>query len=353
MGELTGKTEKRYDSIDGLRVFAALGIIAMHVLTNGKYSLGGFVFRELFSSFADLVFLFMMVSGFSLCCGYYERISKGQMTPTAFYSKRYAKILPFFAVLTVLDFAFSPSVDTLMEAFANITLCFGLLPNASISVIGVGWTLGVIFVFYLLFPFFCYLLSSKKKGWFVLAVAVIWNVVCRMYFLDDAHVIAEFSNRTNILYVAIYFIAGGLIYLYRDEIQRIFGQSLLKWVFILIALVCGVGYFLFSKNTIVIVLFYGCLIMFAVSRGTGKGLLNNRCTKFISGISMEMYLSHMVVFRMTEKMGMLRLFRSEALSFCTAFVITLTGTVLFSMIVGRGIKELSKALQKLKMRHCA
>ena len=158
-------TVKHYDGLDGLRAYSAIGILAMHVLSNGGYALEGNILAQWASVLGDLVLLFMMVSAFSMCCGYYERIRTGSITPERFYSKRFQKIWPFFAALNLLDLAVSPSVDSLYEAFANLTLCYGLLPNPDIKVIGVGWTLGVIFVFYLLFPFFCFLLGSRKRAW--------------------------------------------------------------------------------------------------------------------------------------------------------------------------------------------
>ena len=78
-----------------------------------------------------------------------------------FYKKRYIKIWPYFALLCALDFVISPSKESLFEVFTNLTLCQGLLPNAKISVIGVSWTLAVIFVFYMLFPF-CLLYTSPS-----------------------------------------------------------------------------------------------------------------------------------------------------------------------------------------------
>ena len=53
----------RYDGIDGLKAYAIIGIALMHVLANGEYGIGGFVFERLIPSFTNLVFLFMMVSG--------------------------------------------------------------------------------------------------------------------------------------------------------------------------------------------------------------------------------------------------------------------------------------------------
>jgi peptidoglycan/LPS O-acetylase OafA/YrhL len=347
MGVQDNSRADRFDNIDGIRTYAALGIIAMHVLVNGSYSLEGFLFSQLIPSFADFVFLFMMVSSFSMCCGYYERILQCKITPTTFYRKRYAKIWPFFTLLTVLDIVISPGKDALIEAFANLTLCFGLLPNANISVIGVGWTLGVIFAFYLLFPFFCFLISTKKQSWIVFGIAVLWNYVCSNYFFDQMHVAETFAHRTNILYTAVYFVAGGMIYLYRGEIQRIFGKRLC-WIFLLLFIVFGATYLLLDKNVLLTTLMYGSLLIFVVSRGSRRGLLNNRFTKFMSGISMEIYLSHMVIYRIIEKLNWLNLVPSQLLSFFTVFLMTVVGSVLFSTCINWGIGTVSRFLQNIK-----
>ena len=51
----------RYEGIDGLKAYAIIGIALMHVLANGEYGIGGFVFERLIPSFTNLVFLFMSV----------------------------------------------------------------------------------------------------------------------------------------------------------------------------------------------------------------------------------------------------------------------------------------------------
>ena len=175
----------RYEGIDGLKAYAIIGIALMHVLANGEYRMGGFVFERLIPSFTNLVFLFMIVSGFGMCCGYYQKFKDQKISVVDFYKKRYNKIWPYFALLCVLDFVMSPSKSALYEVFANLTLCQGLLPNMNISVIGVSWTLAVIFVFYLLFPFFCFLLESKKRAWLAFICAVIYNFVCSTYAFQD------------------------------------------------------------------------------------------------------------------------------------------------------------------------
>ncbi len=49
----------RYEGIDGLKAYAIIGIALMHILANGEYGIGGFVFERLIPSFTNLVFLFI------------------------------------------------------------------------------------------------------------------------------------------------------------------------------------------------------------------------------------------------------------------------------------------------------
>lgn len=66
-------TEERYENLNGIRAYSCMGIVMMHVLGNGNFVLSGLVFERLIPSFTNFTLLFMMISAFSLCCGYYER----------------------------------------------------------------------------------------------------------------------------------------------------------------------------------------------------------------------------------------------------------------------------------------
>lgn len=322
---------ERFENVNGLRVCAAVGVVAMHVLMNGSYKLSGFLFEELIPSFADFVFLFMMISSFSMCCGYYEKILHCRISPVAFYSKRFLKIWPFFALLNILDVVISPSRDALFEGFANLTLCFGLLPNANISVIGVGWTIGVIFVFYLLFPFFCFLFSNKRSAWLAFGVMLLMNFACSMYFLDEMHVLSGFSERSSILYCAVYFAAGGLVYLYRNELVKVFA-SRYQLLLLILAAIGGIFYFSVEASTMMRLIIYLSILIYAVCKGEQKGILNNQMTKYVSDISMELYLCHMMIYRVIEKFGFLHLLRSEVMSYCIAVFLTVVGAIVFAIV---------------------
>ena len=322
---------ERYEGIDGLKAYAIIGIALMHVLANGEYGIG-FVFERIIPSFTNLVFLFMMVSGFGMCCGYYQKIIDQKISVEDFYKKRYIKIWPYFALLCALDFAISPSRESLFEVFANLTLCQGLLPNANISVIGVSWTLAVIFVFYMLFPFFCFLIGNKKRAWGVVVAALVFNWLCTTYFFDERHiadrVAVNFSARTNILYCAVYFIVGGLIFLYRKELA----EFALKYKAIagVILLIATVAYFAVGGNTLTMLFFCVAALIYTLGCKRG-GILVNSVAKFLGSISFEIYLCHMVIYRVLEKLHLVHLFGNGLLAYIFTAVAVICDSVVFSV----------------------
>ncbi len=250
--------KERYGTIDGLRMIACIGIMMMHIQANNNYEITGYFYNTVIPSFTNFVFLFMTVSAFGMCCGYYEKVMNQTISLSNFYAKRFKKILPFFGVLVLIDVVISPSRAALFEAFADLTLLFGFLPNAgNISVIGVGWFLGLVFVFYLCFPFFCVLLANKKRAWISFAVSLLYNFVCAEYFE---------VGRSNILYSACFFLAGELIYLYRKELTKI--SSYITAVFAAASIVV---YYLMGGRVINCLIVSMCLLMCAISvRGAGE-----------------------------------------------------------------------------------
>lgn len=79
--------KERYLSLDGLRAYAAIGILLMHVRANVAVSpIDGFIYGQLIPSLTNFVYLFLMISAFAVCCGYYEKFKTGTITPNAFYT---------------------------------------------------------------------------------------------------------------------------------------------------------------------------------------------------------------------------------------------------------------------------
>lgn len=156
--------KRRYENIDFLRVVSCIAIIIMHIRWNTSYEINGFFYDSIVKSWTWLVYLFLIISGFSMCCGYYDKVAKGTIDIEKFYKKRIQKIVPFFFCLVLLAVVIEHTKEGFYEGFIEITMAYGLLPNNELSILGVSWTLGVIFLFYMLFPYFVFLLKNRKRA---------------------------------------------------------------------------------------------------------------------------------------------------------------------------------------------
>lgn len=317
--------KKYYYGIDWLRAMACIGIVMMHMISkaNNNYVLSGFIAEKMIPSFTNFTFLFMTISAFGMCVGYYQKVKDGKVNWVDFYKKRYMKVLPFFAVVVLMDIAFNHDLTSIVEAIPNLTLTRGFFPN-DIGQIGVAWFLGLVFVFYAIFPLFCAMLNSKKSGWVFFALSLLLNLVVAKYYG---------MGRVNIVYSLPFFVAGGLIYLYRDKVKN-------WYIYLPLAILSSVLYYLIGGYIYACLLVSTTFLILAISIGGGY----SRIVSFISGISMEIYLSHMVVFRLVEKMRLNILFGNGWLQYFITVILVLVGAACFSVIVKRLIEITEKKL---------
>ena len=247
--------KKHYYGIDWPRTMACIGIVLMHIQANNTYHLTGFIAEKMIPSFTNFVFLFMTISAFGMFAGYYDKVKSGKVNWVDFYKKRYMKVLPFFAVVVLMDIAFNHDLTSIIEAVSNLTLTRGFFPN-DIGQIGVAWFLGLVFVFYAIFPLFCAMLNTKKSGWLIFLVSLLLNfVVARFYGM----------GRKNIVYSLAFFVAGGLIYLYRDKVKN--------WhIYLPLTIISIFIYYLIGGNAYTYLLVSTLFLLLAISIG---GVLQN------------------------------------------------------------------------------
>lgn len=200
---------KRYENINCLRVISCFAIITMHIQANTEYQISGLVWETVIPSWTWLVYLFLIISGFGMCCGYYEKVANQTIDINQFYLKRFMKIVPFFACLVLVAIFMEHSVAGLYEGLMEVTMAYGLLPNNELSVLGVSWTLGVIFLFYMLFPYFVFLIRNRRRAWGTLAVSLLINQMCLQYFFTEKFVINTFTPRHSFLFCTPFFVGGG------------------------------------------------------------------------------------------------------------------------------------------------
>lgn len=320
---------ERYNNLDGLRAIACICIIAMHIKANGEYHLGA-IGGTFVSSWTHFVALFLMISGFGMFCGYYGRFRSGDINLNEFYGKRYKKLLPFFVTLIVLDIAMSRSISHVIEGVTEASLVFGLLPNNQPSVIGVCWTLGVIFLFYIVFPFVVYLCWNKRRAWMTFAFSIALSLMCSYYFFTDKFVIEGFAARHNFLYCAPWIIGGGIAYLHRNALKTFVRRF--RWPWFCGCVCLTVLYYFLSGDDSGLIMIKNLLIflpwlIYAFS--VESRILSNRVMRYLSGISLELYLAQMVVFRVVEKVHCLYLVGHGWGSFLIAWVLVVVGLLVF------------------------
>lgn len=327
---MTSEHKERYESIDGLRAYAALGIVLMHVLSNVPVAPSkSFITSDFIPWFTDFTLLFMVVSGFSISCGYYSKFLNGTIKATFFYRKRYLRLLPFFALMCLLDFAADPSLRALYETFADLTMCIGLLPNVNINVIGVGWFIGLVMLFYIMYPFVVFLQKTKTRSilTFLCAIALFWIAVqCTNH--------PELLDRSNMVHSLPLFLLGGIIYLFRNEIITFVKRF--YYLFLILAVAVTIVPFIIDRNIIFdnlmsSILVFGIYLIVAIS--SKNFILCNRFTKYIGGISLEIYLCHMVIFRIFELTKPASWISNPDLLYIVTSISVILGSIAFSHIV--------------------
>ncbi|MFI3236459.1 MAG: acyltransferase [Lachnospiraceae bacterium] len=294
-------TADRIYGIDILRAVACIGIVLWHIYANGNYNFEWVILEKVIASFDYLVYLFMILSGFAMFFSYYTKILQNNIRIQDFYIRRYKKIWPFFFCVVMLDMLVTATVDGVMEGILELTLLFGLLPNNSLDIVGVGWTLGVIFLFYIMFPFFCFLLCTKTSAWISLIASIIIQFMCQIYFMTGDFVIEGYRNRSNFLFCMPYFIVGGIIYLYLEEIKLFCRQN--KKKIIIISSCITILYYntpsVFGGYSLLewkLMLLYCSWITVAISMNYKAKKID--LLQLLSKISMEIYLSHMIFYRL-------------------------------------------------------
>ena len=167
----------------------------------------------------------------------------------------------------------------------------------------------------------------------MVVAALMFNWLCANYFK---------TGRTNIVYDAIYFIAGGLIFLYQRELAEF--ASIHRVIAGAILLIATVAYFALGDNTLTMLFF--CVAVLVYTLGCNRGVLVNPVAKFLGGISFEIYLCHMMIYRMLEKLHLVHLFGNNLLAYIFTSVAVICGSVVFSVCAKWFLNKIGTSLKE-------
>jgi peptidoglycan/LPS O-acetylase OafA/YrhL len=173
---------KRIAPLDGLRTFAAFGVIWIHSWTysnNPALRIGRIDLARVIAILGNGVDFFFVISGFFM----YMVLSKIQLSAPAyldFLKKRWFRIAPAFYCSALVYAIFLriqyPNYRIFYGLLTNLTFSGNLFPGANI--VGPFWSLGTEWHFYMLLPF----LFWKGSGSSFLKRLAILSVISVLFF---------------------------------------------------------------------------------------------------------------------------------------------------------------------------
>lgn len=193
----------RVHGFDILRGLCAIGVATYHVLgwlkAGHPYNLGLYD-----------VYVFFVLSGASLWIAYVNKTAEGYPL-ASFFVARFIRVAPLYWLAAFLTAMFVSGAN--LNYFAlNLTFLFGLGNPGQTAIVTGGWSLGIEFVFYLLFPL---LMIIVRLPVVALTVAVILYFA-QMMFIDLQITRAgdlgrNWVNYTQVMSFIFYFYAGMLV----------------------------------------------------------------------------------------------------------------------------------------------
>lgn len=301
------------------------------------------------------VYLFFVLSGASLVLNYHEQFRTGFRLSVwrRFLFVRYMRLLPLFAVLVAISLLWKIKIGgatlaLMIQTLLNLSFTFGFLdPLLSSMVIG-GWSLGIEFIFYLIFPVFVRLLGDGATNWrrwsiFAALIALQFYWIATTIALD-ARSLRSLSAYHQVPAFTAYFFGGciiGWFYLKKRPATVIPGWLCLIGILLTVGLMIGLN---IDDSAAVLNGWRGATLMalcFALVWWAGLASFSPRFSTwatFMGDVTYGVYLIHPVLyfglaFTLAPKLGWLDVTAGPsptALALGIAIVLTTTLLAYFS-----------------------
>ncbi len=333
---------KRFDGIIGAKGFGALVIIAYHVYVIGEFFGSSNILDQTIGIGGIFVPLFFMLSAFGCMCGYYNKFVSEEFkfsTIERFYFGRVKKIVPtFYAALLFhsLIVYFKTGGFNLFGTVGTMSMLFGFMPQYRESGVDAGWAIGIEIIFYLIFPVFCVCLKNKKRSWIALIITCVILLAYVKYYALNCDPLN--NSEINIVRHLIYFVGGAIIFHYIEDIENI---KYRKAVYALCLIIMLISFLLLKKlsgaaSIIFIMVFFATLIINQI--GFNDRILNNCIFKFFGKISYQLYMFHMVIYKLLYNSGLmnrLRIFDNMILNYLVTYITVVLLTVILSVLYNK------------------
>lgn len=361
----------RLDFLDALRCFAMIYVAISHLIVIPEPNLlVPASIKPLFVNGGVAgVSLFFVLSAFSL--SYSMNARSGEMLLTKrFYIRRFFRIAPLFYLMMLLywirDAAGFNVLHPLSEVLINASLLFNFVPAYIGGFVWASWTIGVIVLFYLIFPLIHRYIRNlyAALAFFVAAVLMSrgWSYFVIHYGeatgylkVTDITSVWEFGFLQNLPVLA----CGIVIYhLYFDYLikmnqkrRQIGGLiSIISFIIFYAALLTEpMQNIIWGKN----ILHGICLSLLVIGLGLKPfGFLVNSKTVYLGKISYSMYLLHpLIIFTITPAYRFIYgQMPVDFLGYLASLLVTLVLLTIISLISYRYIERPGMALGEKLIR---
>lgn len=314
-------SKPHFNYIDCIRGYAVILVITSHytyLFPNLPYPVHRLAVMGWFG-----VQLFFITSCLTLMMSWqYEEKTKGKSDIFSFFIRRFFRIAPAYYIAAVVYFFTSPPKNgfDIVQAVSTVTFVNAWHPLLLPTVIGRwtvvpgGWSIGVEFTFYMIFPIFARSVRSLSSAVLMFFATIISGVFLNR--LAFGFFVAKYSAVSvgNFLFFwfpneACVFVFGAMIFFLLDAPASGVASSTRSNI---LAIVAAIGFFslgfvnlgkFLGAEPIVPAFLAVCvplsIFVFAIS-GVDSGFFVNRYIAQIGKVSFSAYLFHFAVLRVME-----------------------------------------------------
>lgn len=349
--------------LTSVRFYLFLSIFLSHFSFIKKSQIGNFLFENFLYNGNFAVTFFFILSGFCIALGYSDKFQVLDFDKIkTFIMKRIIKIYPLYILTGFIGLIIAIVTKKVLWVklcefiFLYMTMIQSFLKNYSMFN-SVAWFVSAIFLCYLLTPFVFYFLKKMAKVKSYLSIwifLIIVSVLLSPPFLDIKFY-SYFYHFPPIRFLQYF--SGILVGIfYKDYLVKVDifeSKKHLKNFLDVVLIVFLVGLYLFSFKMkpyeliftqVVYIPVFSFSILYLCSRTSSilNEFLNNKVNIFLGSISMECYLIHQILIRLSYKYLVKILPVNSIVNISVIFSVLLIGTIILGILFSQIIKQKQK-----------
>lgn len=303
---------KRYIAeIDGIRFFAIITVVFLHLGTHLRRELGDNFFASLHNDPAYQISIkgglgvsvFFALSGFILALPFaqFHFFNASRIKLKDYYYRRVTRLEPPYVISLILFFiaiiwvAGGGFFDLLPNFIASLFYAHYIIYGEWSVINPVAWSLETEVQFYLIAPFISFLFAIKKVFWrrLIIVLLIVFTIILNDYF---HHFLREYHlNKSVVAYIHLFLTGYLFADIYLLELNKKINSKTIFWDLIGILSIISLFYFYYHKHPQSELFFVSGLFLFFIA--TFRGGYLNKILKFkvfsvIGGMCYTIYLLH-------------------------------------------------------------